>query len=286
MLSYPNIDPVAISIGPIDVHWYGLMYLFGFAGAWALAVYRIRMRPQVVTAKQVEDLTFYAALGVVLGGRIGYVFFYSLEEWSRDWMLILRLWEGGMSFHGGLIGTALALMIYARRTGKNFFDIVDFVAVFAPIGLFFGRIGNFIGGELYGRATDVPWAMVFPSDPEALARHPSQLYQAFFEGLVLFSVLFWFTRKPRPRCAVIGLFMLLYGLFRFMVEFVRQPDAHIMFDLFGWMTRGQLLSIPMMAVGGALLLWTYSKTPTPPVFVHETDKKNAGNSSKSERKKK
>ncbi len=267
MLKYPEIDPVALSIdaftiagktlGPLNIHWYGLMYLFGFAGAWLLAVYRAKSSQRVVEAKQVEDLIFYSAMGVILGARIGYVIFYNLNAWMDDLFMIVRLWEGGMSFHGGLIGLATAMLIYAAKYNKNFFDLVDFVAPFAPIGLCLGRIGNFIGGELYGRATDVSWAMIFPKDPTSLPRHPSQLYEAFLEGIVLFIILFWFSQKPRPRGAVIGLFMLGYGVFRFSVEFVRQPDAHIMFDLFGWMTRGQILCLPMMGIGLALLAWAY-----------------------------
>lgn len=271
MLSYPNIDPVAISIdaftiagktiGPLNVHWYGLMYLFGFLGAWLLAHRRGRRSDTVIEPKQAEDLIFYGAMGIVVGGRLGYIFFYNFEAWLNDPLLLFRVWEGGMSFHGGLIGTAIAMLLFARKINKNFFDIVDFVAPFAPLGLFFGRIGNFIGGELYGRATDVPWAMVFPTDPAAVPRHPSQLYEAFFEGLVLFVILFWFSAKPRPRGSVIGLFMLLYGVFRFSIEFFREPDAHIMFDWFGWMTRGQILCLPMIAVGLALLAWTYKQEP-------------------------
>jgi phosphatidylglycerol---prolipoprotein diacylglyceryl transferase len=268
MLSFPNIDPVAVAIGPFTVagktlgplaiHWYGLMYLVGFVGAWVLAYRRGRRPDTVIEPKQAEDLIFYGAMGIVIGARVGYIFFYNLEAWLNDPLLLFRVWEGGMSFHGGLIGTALAMLLFARKINKNFFDVVDFVAPFAPLGLFFGRIGNFIGGELYGRASDVPWAMIFPSDDSGLPRHPSQLYEAFLEGLVLFIVLFWFSAKPRPRGAVIGLFMLLYGVFRFSVEFFREPDAHIMYDdIFGWMTRGQILCLPMIAIGVALLTWTY-----------------------------
>lgn len=271
MLSFPNIDPVAISIGaftvagktigPLEIHWYGLMYLFGFIGAWVLSYRRARRPDTVIEPKQAEDLIFYGAMGIVIGGRIGYIFFYNFESWLNDPLLLFRVWEGGMSFHGGLIGAAIAMLLFARKIQRNFFDIVDFVAPFAPLGIFFGRIGNFIGGELYGRVTDVPWAIVFPSDPTGLPRHPSQLYEALLEGLVLFLVLFWFSAKPRPRASVIGLFLLLYGTFRFIVEFFREPDAHIMFDLFGWMTRGQILSLPMIALGLVLIVWTYSQEP-------------------------
>lgn len=266
MLPYPEIDPVAFSIGPftiagntigpLSVHWYGLTYLVGIGLAWLLASHRSRTRNTIMRPQQVEDLTFYVAMGVVLGGRVGYIFFYNFEGWMRDPAMILRVWEGGMSFHGGLLGVILAMLLFARKVQHNFIDIMDFIAPFVPLGLLFGRIGNFIGGELYGRVTNVPWGMQFPGDP-ANARHPSQLYQAFFEGLVLFAVLYWFSAKPRPRAAVSALFLLLYGVFRFFVEFTREPDAHIQFDLFGWMTRGQLLSLPMILVGAALLAWAY-----------------------------
>ena len=271
MLTYPEIDPVAVSIGaftlagktfgPFAIHWYGLMYLVGFTLGWALAYYRTSRRQMVVAPRETEDVVFYSAMGLVLGARVGYILFYNFQAWMGDPLLIFRVWEGGMSFHGGLIGYALAMLLYARKTGKNFFDLVDFVAPFAALGLFFGRLGNFIGGELYGRATDVAWAMVFPKDPTGLPRHPSQLYEAFLEGIVLAAVLFWFSSKPRPRGAVIGLFLLLYGTFRFLVEFVREPDAHIMFDLFGWMTRGQILCLPMIGLGAAILVWTYRREP-------------------------
>jgi phosphatidylglycerol---prolipoprotein diacylglyceryl transferase len=269
MLSYPDIDPVALSLGaftlggktlgPINIHWYGLMYLFGFAAGWFLAFRRTSKRQMVVAPHNLEDLVFYCAMGVVLGGRVGYVLFYNFGAWLDDLTMIVRVWEGGMSFHGGLIGFALAMALYGKRHNKNFIDMVDFVAPFATPGLFFGRIGNFIGGELYGRATDVPWAMIFPKDPTGLPRHPSQLYEAALEGLLLFTILMWFSRKPRPRGAVIGLFVLLYGCFRFFVEFFREPDAHISYELFGWVTRGQELCVPMIIVGAGLIIWAYKK---------------------------
>ncbi|MFS1525165.1 prolipoprotein diacylglyceryl transferase [Microbulbifer sp. 2304DJ12-6] len=263
MLIYPEIDPVAFAIGPFKVHWYGLMYLAGFIVAWWLALRRSTRPWSPVIKSEVEDLILYCAIGVVVGGRLGYMFFYNLPELIESPLSLLKVWEGGMSFHGGLIGVMLATAWYARKIGTTFPALIDFVAPLVPIGLGLGRLGNFIGQELWGRPTQGPWGMVFPKDPELLARHPSQLYQAFLEGLVLFALLWWFSSRPRPRLAVGGLFVLLYGVFRFLVEFVRAPDGHIGFDLFGWMTRGQLLSLPMIAAGIALLVWSYRTQPSP-----------------------
>ncbi len=267
MLTYPVIDPIALSLGPFElfgktlgplqVHWYGIMYLMGFAGAWWLAMRRSDKAHSPVAKAQVEDLIVYGAIGVVLGGRCGYVLFYHFERFLSDPMWLLRVWEGGMSFHGGLIGVAVAMVIYARKIKVPFFALTDFMVPLVPLGLGFGRLGNFIGQELWGRASDVSWAMVFPKDPLGLARHPSQLYQAALEGLVLFCVLVWFSAKPRPRMAVSGLFLALYGSFRFIVEFVREPDSHIGFDILGWLTRGQLLSAPMVLLGVVLLVLAY-----------------------------
>ncbi|WKD50133.1 prolipoprotein diacylglyceryl transferase [Microbulbifer spongiae] len=263
MLTYPEIDPVAFAVGPLKVHWYGLMYLAGFIVAWWLALRRSTRPWSPVIKSEVEDLILYCAIGVVVGGRLGYMFFYNLPELIANPLSLLKVWEGGMSFHGGLIGVMLATAWYARKIGTTFPALIDFVAPLVPIGLGLGRLGNFIGQELWGRPTQGPWGMVFPRDPELLARHPSQLYQAFLEGLVLFAVLWWFSSRPRPRLAVGGMFVLLYGVFRFLVEFVREPDGHIGFDLFGWMTRGQLLSLPMMVAGIALLVWSYRTQPSP-----------------------
>ncbi|ASP37718.1 prolipoprotein diacylglyceryl transferase [Bacterioplanes sanyensis] len=263
MLKYPDIDPVAIAIGPLQIHWYGLMYLLAFGTAWWLANYRARQPGSNWTAEQVSDLIFYGAMGVILGGRFGYVMFYNFSQFLDDPIWLLRVWEGGMSFHGGLLGVLIAVAIFARKYQKNFFDVGDFVAPLVPIGLMFGRIGNFIGGELWGRAADpqaVPWAMVFPRADE-LARHPSQLYQAGLEGLMLFIVLWWYSSKPRPRMAVGAAFLLGYGIFRTIAEFFREPDAHIGFDLFGWMSRGQLLSLPMIVAGLLLMAWAYRRRP-------------------------
>lgn len=256
MVTYPQIDPVAISIGPLQVHWYGLMYLFGFVAAWWLGVSRAKKPNAILKEKQIEDLIFYSAVGLVLGARFGYVFFYKFEDFLQNPIWLFKVWEGGMSFHGGAIGVMLAMYLYSRKVKRHFVDIMDFVVPLAPMGLFFGRMGNFIGGELWGRVTDVPWGMVFPKDPGNI-RHPSQLYEAFLEGIVLFFILLWFTRKPRPRFAASGVFLMGYGVFRFSVEFFREPDAHISFKLFGWMTRGQILTMPMILIGLSMLLWAY-----------------------------
>jgi phosphatidylglycerol:prolipoprotein diacylglycerol transferase len=257
MLTYPNIDPVAISIGPIDIHWYGLMYVIGIAGAWLLARRRVAADPTgALSVEQVEDLIFYSALGVILGGRIGYMLFYNLPLLLHRPSMLLRIWEGGMSFHGGMLGVFAALWWYGRKLGTGFFRLTDFIAPLVPIGLFAGRIGNFINGELWGRATDLPWGMIFPGGgPEP--RHPSMLYEALLEGAALFVVLNLFARKPKPVGAVSGLFMLCYGLFRFVVEFVRMPDAHIGYLAFGWLTVGHVLTLPMILFGAWLLRLAY-----------------------------
>lgn len=257
MIDYPRIDPVAIEIGPLAIHWYGLMYLVGFAGAWWLLRRRTRSGGQW-TRGQVDDLVFFGALGVLLGGRIGYLLFYSTGAWLADPLLVFRVWQGGMSFHGGLLGVIVAVSWFARRQGKRPFDALDFIAPVTPIGLAAGRLGNFINGELWGRTTDVPWAMVFPgAGPQP--RHPSQLYEFLLEGVVLFALLWWFSARPRPRMAVSGLFLALYGTFRFAVEFVRAPDPGIGAVAFDWLTMGQLLSLPMILAGAVLLTMAYRR---------------------------
>ncbi|KPJ92135.1 MAG: prolipoprotein diacylglyceryl transferase [Gammaproteobacteria bacterium SG8_11] len=263
MLRFPEIDPVAFEIGPLAVHWYGLMYLVGFAGGWWLGMVRAKRPDSGWVPEQVTDALFYVALGVVLGGRIGYVLFYASDELFADPLVLLRLWEGGMSFHGGFLGVLLGMWWFTRKYGKKFFDVMDFVAPLATIGLGAGRLGNFFNGELWGRVSDAPWAMVFPG-AGALPRHPSQLYEFLLEGVALFIILWTFSAKPRPRMAVSGLFSLCYGVFRFGVEFFRQPDAHMGdsgFIAFGWLTTGQLLSAPMILVGAALLWWAYQNKP-------------------------
>ena len=204
-------------------------------------------------------MIFYAALGIILGGRIGYALFYGGGSLFADPLRIFRLWEGGMAFHGGFIGVVIAMWFLCRHKNIAFPALVDFIAPLAPVGLALGRLGNFINQELWGRPTDVPWAMVFPNDPQGLARHPSQLYQFALEGVLLFLILFWFTRTPRPQWSAAGLFLFGYGVFRSLAEFFREPDAHIGFDALGWVTRGQLLSLPMIALGLAIILWAYRR---------------------------
>ena len=256
MFVHPDFDPVALQLGPLQIRWYGLMYLLGFAIAWWLGRRRARTTPGW-TVQQVDDLVFFSALGVILGGRLGYMLFYKFGDILAEPLSVLRIWEGGMSFHGGLIGVLLAMVLLARKTDKHFFQVTDFLAPLIPPGLGLGRLGNFINGELWGRPTELPWGMVFPRVDE-LPRHPSQLYQALLEGLVLFVVLWWFSARPRPRMAVSGLFLLGYGCARLLTELFRQPDAHLGFLALG-LTMGQWLSLPMAVAGGLLLWWAYRR---------------------------
>ncbi len=259
MLQHPQIDPVAIAIGPLKIHWYGLTYLVGFLAGWWLGRLRSRKPWSPVTEEQMGDLLFYLALGVILGGRFGYVIFYNFDTFLADPLWLVRVWEGGMSFHGGLLGVMFAMWWYGRKIGTGFWRLADFVAPLVPVGLGAGRIGNFINGELWGKPTDLPWGMVFPQAPDALARHPSQLYQFALEGVVFFIILWWFSAKPRPRMAVAGLFLVCYGVFRFLVEFVRQPDAQLGYLAFDWLTMGQVLSFPMILAGAALMFIAYRR---------------------------
>jgi phosphatidylglycerol:prolipoprotein diacylglycerol transferase len=272
MLTYPAIDPIAFAIGPLQVHWYGLMYLLGFALSWGLGRWRASRPGSAWTAEMVDDLIFYCVIGVVLGGRLGYMLFYGLDQILANPLNLFKVWEGGMSFHGGLIGVCLAIAHFARRHGLAFFQVGDFLAPLVPQGLFFGRIGNFINGELWGHRTDLPWGMRLPCEafprqcadqPAATllspAVHASQLYEAALEGLVLFLILWIFSNRPRPTMAVSGLFLLLYGAFRFLVELVRTPDAHIGYLAFDWLTMGQVLSAPMILVGALLLGLAYRR---------------------------
>lgn len=258
MLTYPDINPVALSLGPLKVHWYGLMYLVGFVGGWALGRYRAAKPDWPLSPLLVDDLIFYDALGVILGGRIGYMVFYQAPELIHHPLTLFEVWDGGMSFHGGLIGVMIATALFARKHKIHFFTLMDFIAPLVPIGLFVGRIGNFINGELWGKVTTQPWGMVFPTGGP-LPRHPSMLYEAFAEGIVLFLILFLFSIKPRPRMAVSALFLIFYGLFRFLVEFVREPDSQLGYLWDGWLTMGQVLSFPMIVIGLGMLWYAYHK---------------------------
>lgn len=257
MLTYPRIDPVAVSIGPLQIHWYGLMYLVGFLGGWFLANYRARRPDNDWNKDQVGDMIFYVALGVILGGRVGYVLFYNFDKFLHNPVWLFEVWTGGMSFHGGAIGVLIAFWLIARKFNKRYFQVADFAVPLVPIGLGAGRIGNFINGELWGRPTDVPWAMVFPGDPMQLPRHPSQLYEFTLEGVVLFLVLWFYSAKPRPAGAVTGLFGVGYGIARITCEFFRQPDVQIGYLYGGWFTEGMLLSIPMVIIGAGMMFWAY-----------------------------
>ncbi len=255
---FSQIDPVAFSLGPLSVRWYGLMYLFGFAFAMWLAGRRADAPNSGWTRNEVSDLLFYGFLGVILGGRIGYVLFYNFDLFLADPTYLFKIWTGGMSFHGGLIGVITAMIWFAHKTQRHFFTVADFVAPLIPFGLGVGRIGNFMNGELWGRVTDVPWAIIFPeAGPEP--RHPSQLYQFVLEGVVLFIILNLFWRKHPPRGAISGMFLLFYGLFRFLVEFVRQPDSQLGL-YFNEISMGQILSTPMIVAGG-LMVWAAYKQP-------------------------
>jgi len=256
MLIYPDIDPIAIQLGPLKIHWYGIMYLIGFGAAWVLGRQRTQNPTSILTIEQLNDLIFYAALGVVLGGRLGYVLFYDLPSFFKTPTNIFKIWQGGMSFHGGFLGVLIAMSWYGRKIHRKFFELTDFIAPLVPLALAAGRIGNFINGELWGRPTDLPWGMVFPSVDE-LPRHPSQLYQALLEGIILFIILWLFSKKNRPTMAVSGLFLIGYSIFRFLAEFFRTPDAHLGFIAFDWLTMGQLLTLPMLIVGIVLMRLAY-----------------------------
>lgn len=258
MLTYPGFDPVALQLGPIAIRWYGLMYLVGFAGGWWLGRVRAARADSPVTPTQVDDLVFYVALGVILGGRVGYMLFYGFDQLAENPLSLLRIWEGGMSFHGGLLGVIAAMALFARKTACGFWHLADFVAPLVPIGLFAGRVGNFINGELWGKPADLPWAFVVAGQ----GRHPSQLYEAALEGVLLFIILWVYSARPRPVMSVAGLFLGVYGACRFVVEFVRVPDAHIGYLAFGWLTMGQLLSLPMLVAGIGMIWLAYRRGPS------------------------
>jgi phosphatidylglycerol:prolipoprotein diacylglycerol transferase len=301
MWHYPQIDPVAISLGPLQIHWYALSYLIGISLVWWHLAVRNRQhaaaqglstdapsqpkqsgkaksakkarakttiktglgpyqRP-IWTPEQLSDLVFYAVMGVILGGRIGYMLFYGLDQIMANPLSILRIWEGGMSFHGGMLGVFIGMYWFGKKSGYSFFQVTDFIAPSIPIALGCGRIGNFINGELPGRITDVSWAVIFPG--EAVARHPSSLYQATLEGPVLFLLLWLFARANRPTMAISGMFLVGYGSLRFISEFFRRPDLHMGKDgfiAFDWLTTGQLLSVPMVVFGIAFIAYSYRQT--------------------------
>ncbi len=273
-----NFDPVAISIGPLDIHWYGVMYLLAFLAFWLLGGWVARNRSWWRwTAEEVGDFLFYAMLGAILGGRLGYVLFYGFGSLLENPLFLFRIWEGGMSFHGGLLGGMAAIAWYARKSRRSFWQAADFVVPLVPVGLAFGRIGNFIGGELWGRLSDVSWAMIFPASlpPAALfsasledawqrgaldefARHPSQLYQAGLEGLALFLILMWYSASPKPKAAVSGMFLVGYGVFRITAEFFREPDQDMGFLAMDWLTMGMVLSLPMIIAGLIIMSVAYN----------------------------
>lgn len=280
-LAFPQFDPVIFALGPVSLHWYGLMYLVGFVFAMWLAVRRANRPGSGWTKEEVENLLYAGFLGVFLGGRIGYVLFYNLPLFLDNPLYLFKVWDGGMSFHGGLIGVIVVMLWFAHRTRRHFFQVADFVAPMVPFGLGAGRLGNFINGELWGRVTtDTPWAMLFPgsrqediallpANPQwqalferygVLPRHPSQLYEMLLEGVVLFIILNVFICKPRPIGSVSGLFLICYGAFRILVEFFRQPDAQL--GLFsGVISMGQILSLPMILAGVIMMAWAYRRRP-------------------------
>ena len=255
MIPYPDIDPVAFALGPVQVRWYGLMYVIGFiVGSW-LGRHRAAAPGSTWKPVDVVDLIFFAAVGVIVGGRVGWILVYGFDAARSDPFALIRVWQGGMSFHGGLAGVMIATALFARRSGRRVADVFDFVAPLPAIGLLAGRIGNFINGELWGKPTDLPWGMLVNGQ----VLHPSQLYEALLEGVVMFACLWCFTAKPRPRLAPAGLFLALYGVFRFAVEFVRVPDADIGYLALGWLTMGQLLTLPVLIAGLAMLAWAYTR---------------------------
>jgi len=260
MLIHPQFNPVAVKLGPLAIHWYGLMYLLAFLQFWWLGKRRIQTHPQLSqagwTVEQLDDLLFYGVLGVILGGRLGQVLFYEPGYYFGHPLEILAVWKGGMSFHGGFLGVLLAMGLYARKTNRTWLDITDFIAPLVPLGLAAGRIGNFINGELWGRVCDpsLPWAMIFPQ-VDNLPRHPSQLYQAGMEGVLLFIGLWVFSGGNRPRGAVSGAFLIGYGCFRFLAEYFRTPDEGI-FGLSDVISMGQWLSLPMIVAGVVMLGWS------------------------------
>ena len=249
----PVIDPIAFSIGPLSIRWYGITWLAAFGLIYFFA-YRNLIK---FSKEQLENLMFYGLIGAVIGGRFGYMFFYKIDQVAQQPLSIFYFWEGGMSFHGGLIGVLVSCFLLSNFWKIKFFEIMDFIAPFVPIGLGCVRVGNFLNSELLGRETTMPWGVIFPSDPSGLLRHPSQLYQAIGEGVILFLFMLWYSRIPRPHMAVSSIFLIGYGSIRCITELFREPDLHIGFDLFNSISRGQLLSFPMILIGFMLLFYSY-----------------------------
>ncbi len=260
MIAYPSIDPVAIEFGPLQIRWYGLAYAAGILLAWYLGQIRARKGNAPISAPQVTDLILYVAFGAIVGGRVGYTLFYDFSHFVFNPLDVFKLWQGGMSFHGGLLGAIAGIWIYSRSKRIEFLNLSDFLSPLCTIGLFFGRLANFINQELWGRESSLPIAMVFPNDPLQLTRHPSQLYEAALEGILLFLILWIYSVKPRAVGAVSGLFLLCYGVFRFLVEFFREPDVGIGFVFANWVTMGQILSLPLIVAGLWLLYFSYKKS--------------------------
>ena len=273
-MHYPDIDPIIFSIGDLALRWYGVSYLAGFVVVWWLGNRRARTHPGGWQTEEISDLVFYGALGAVLGGRIGYVLFYNFEYFLSDPIYLVQMWKGGMSFHGGLLGVVTAMVLFARKRKRRVIDVFDFLAPLCPIGLGFGRLANFINMELPGRVTDGPFGLIYPCEAvralnpmcigewENAARHPSPLYQAFSEGLLLFVLVWFVSARPRQAGLVSGVFLMGYGTFRICTELLRSPDAHIGFVAFEWLTMGQLLSLPMVMAG--MLLWWWSRSQSTP----------------------
>ena len=262
MLVYPHFNPVAFSLGPLSVRWYGLMYMLAFVFVLVLGRAQIRRQPQAGwTNQMLDDVLSWGVLGVVLVGRLGYVLFYQPAFYLVHPLQVFYVWQGGMSFHGGFLGVLLAMWLFARRHGRAWLSITDFIAPLVPLGLGAGRIGNFINGELWGRPTDVPWAMIFPQ-VDLQPRHPSQLYEFGLEGLLLFAILWWFSARPRPMGAVSALFLMGYGSFRFLAEFTREPDDFLGLLAMG-LSMGQWLSVPMIVAGIVMMVWAYRRKGTP-----------------------
>jgi phosphatidylglycerol---prolipoprotein diacylglyceryl transferase len=256
MLRYPNFDPVALHLGPVQIHWYGIMYVIGFAVGWWLGRRQAARPGSTWKPEDVDDVVFWAMMGGILGGRLGYVFVYGRDLWVNDAFYPLKIWQGGMSWHGGVAGAIISLAFFARKRGRRVLDVLDFVAPLPAIGIFAVRIGNFINSELWGAPTDWKWGFLVPdaATGELVGRHASQLYEAGLEGLALFALMWWYTRRLRPMGAVIGLALLWYGFVRIMAELIRVPDAQMGYLAGDWLTTGQLLSIPMLLAGAVLLL--------------------------------